>query len=187
MGDVLHSSTAHRTPNGYQTKSQSQSIKSSNLNNSLQATVVVNNKQGNTTRKLVIKNFQKPSLPDNYLEVTWRKLEEAVIAIQQSKSISTSLEELYNAVENVCSYKMASELYKNLEAICENYVKSNVNQFVETDFDYQHFLKKLDDCWQSHCRQMIMIRSIFLFLDRTYVLQNQSVSSIWGEYFFCFV
>jgi len=180
MGDVLHSSAHHTTTsNGYNqpksttaTKSQpTSSIKSQNLNNGL-------NKQ-NTTRKLVIKNFQRPSLPDNYLEITWRKLEEAVVAIQQSHPISTSLEELYNAVENVCSYKMASELYKNLETICENYVKSNVDQFIEVDFDYQHFLKKLDDCWQSHCRQMIMVRSIFLFLDRTYVLQNQSVSSIW--------
>lgn len=72
-----------------------------------------------------------------------------------------------------------SELYKYLGNICENYVKSQVEQFAVTDFDYQHFLKKLDDCWQSHCRQMIMVRSIFLFLDRTYVLQNQSVSSIW--------
>ncbi|VDI02751.1 cullin 4, partial [Mytilus galloprovincialis] len=37
----------------------------------------------------------------------------------------------------------------------------------------------MDNIWQSHCRQMIMIRSIFLFLDRTYVLQTSSVMSIW--------
>uniref|UniRef100_A0A671MXU9 Cullin-4B n=1 Tax=Sinocyclocheilus anshuiensis TaxID=1608454 RepID=A0A671MXU9_9TELE len=41
------------------------------------------------------------------------------------------------------------------------------------------FLKKIDKCWQDHCRQMIMIRSIFLFLDRTYVLQNSMLPSIW--------
>lgn len=37
----------------------------------------------------------------------------------------------------------------------------------------------MNDCWQSHCEQMIMIRSIFLYLDRTYVLQNPSIHSIW--------
>lgn len=37
----------------------------------------------------------------------------------------------------------------------------------------------MDDCWLSHCQQMIMIRSIFLYLDRTYVLQNPTVHSIW--------
>uniref|UniRef100_A0A8K9V4G4 Cullin 4A n=1 Tax=Oncorhynchus mykiss TaxID=8022 RepID=A0A8K9V4G4_ONCMY len=30
------------------------------------------------------------------------------------------------------------------------------------------FLKRMNRCWQDHCRQTIMIRSIFLFLDRTY-------------------
>ncbi|KAL3847408.1 hypothetical protein ACJMK2_018321 [Sinanodonta woodiana] len=44
---------------------------------------------------------------------------------------------------------------------------------------YEQFLKKIDQYWQAHCRQMIMIRSIFLFLDRTYVLQNSSIMSIW--------
>lgn len=163
MSDVMNTN-AHHTPNGFSSKAATKSH-------------LANCKP--SARKLVIKNFQTPSLPENYLEVTWRKLEEAVLAIQTSRPISTSLEELYNAVENVCSNKMAAELYKNLQGICEAYVRSNVAQFLETDFDYQHFLKKLDDCWQSHCRHMIMIRSIFLFLDRTYVLQNQSVTSIW--------
>lgn len=46
-------------------------------------------------------------------------------------------------------------------------------------FVIQVYLKKMDECWQSHCQQMIMIRSIFLYLDRTYVLQNPTVHSIW--------
>ncbi|KAL8623970.1 Cullin-4A [Nucella lapillus] len=37
----------------------------------------------------------------------------------------------------------------------------------------------MNNCWLSHCRQMIMIRSIFLFLDRTYVLQTTAILSIW--------
>uniref|UniRef100_A0A8C9TIS8 Cullin 4A n=1 Tax=Scleropages formosus TaxID=113540 RepID=A0A8C9TIS8_SCLFO len=36
----------------------------------------------------------------------------------------------------------------------------------------------MERCWQDHCRQTIMIRSIFLFLDRTYVLQNSLLPSI---------
>ena len=132
-----------------------------------------------TSKKLIIKNFQKPSLPEDYLEKTWKKLREAVLAIQNSTAISTPLEELYQAVENVCSCKLAANLYNNLVTICEQYVKSSVGQFMSGDFHYESFLKMLDNCWQSHCRQLIMIRSIFLFLDRTYVLQNQSVSSIW--------
>lgn len=140
---------------------------------------IVNLKPG-AAKKLVIKNFkEKPKLPENYQEVTWQKLTEAVVAIQTSKSIRYSLEELYQAVENMCNHKMASTLYVNLTALTEKHVKANIEQFVGDTMDRLIFLKKMNDCWQSHCRQMIMIRSIFLYLDRTYVLQNPTIHSIW--------
>ncbi|XP_076337689.1 cullin 4 [Tachypleus tridentatus] len=142
------------------------------------ASPLVANKPG-SAKKLVIKNFEKPKLPENYQQETWGKLKEAVIAIQTSRSIHTSQEELYQAVENLCSHKMASQLYENLKNLCEQHVKSNVDQFLKDNMNNATFLKVMNDCWQAHCRQMIMIRSIFLYLDRTYVLQNASVASIW--------
>lgn len=48
----------------------------------------------------------KPNLPENYQETTWSKLKESVIAIQTSKAITYSLEELYQAVENMCNHKV---------------------------------------------------------------------------------
>uniref|UniRef100_A0A8C9U9B7 Cullin 4B n=1 Tax=Scleropages formosus TaxID=113540 RepID=A0A8C9U9B7_SCLFO len=125
-----------------------------------------------TAKKLVIKNFrEKPKLPENYTDETWQKLREAVEAIQNSTSIKYNLEELYQAVENLCSHKISAKLYKQLRAVCEEHIKAQIHHGL--------FLKKIDRCWQDHCRQMIMIRSIFLFLDRTYVLQNTMLPSIW--------
>lgn len=149
--------------------------------NSASTKVPVNNssKPGDI-RKLVIKNFKtKPTLPDNYQENTWDKLQEAVVAIQTSKSIAYSLEELYQAVENMCSHKMDSQIYSKLTALTETHVKSNIKIFFADSMDKLVYLKKMDDCWLAHCQQMLMIRSIFLFLDRTYVLQNPTVHSIW--------
>ncbi|CAO2622578.1 CUL4B [Lemmus lemmus] len=138
-----------------------------------------NSKPG-SAKKLVIKNFKdKPKLPENYTDETWQKLKEAVEAIQNSTSIKYNLEELYQAVENLCSYKISANLYKQLRQICEDHIKAQIHQFREDSLDSVLFLKKIDKCWQSHCRQMIMIRSIFLFLDRTYVLQNSMLPSIW--------
>ncbi|NXP22017.1 CUL4B protein, partial [Scytalopus superciliaris] len=148
-----------------------------------------NSKPG-SAKKLVIKNFKdKPKLPENYTDETWQKLKEAVEAIQNSTSIKYNLEELYQAVENLCSYKISANLYKQLRQICEDHIKAQIHQFREYPFlavDKPKlfifnvlFLKKIDKCWQDHCRQMIMIRSIFLFLDRTYVLQNSMLPSIW--------
>uniref|UniRef100_A0A2R9A0V1 Cullin-4B n=1 Tax=Pan paniscus TaxID=9597 RepID=A0A2R9A0V1_PANPA len=132
-----------------------------------------NSKPG-SAKKLVIKNFKdKPKLPENYTDETWQKLKEAVEAIQNSTSIKYNLEELYQAVENLCSYKISANLYKQLRQI---YI---LNICFRDSLDSVLFLKKIDRCWQNHCRQMIMIRSIFLFLDRTYVLQNSMLPSIW--------
>lgn len=121
----------------------------------------------------------KPTLPDNYQEKTWEKLQKAVVAIQTSKSIEYSLEELYQAVENMCSHKMDSQLYTKLTNLTESHVKLNIKTFFADTNDKLVYLKKMDECWQSHCQQMIMICSIFLYLDRTYVLQNPTVHSIW--------
>ncbi|KAK6480326.1 cullin-4B-like [Huso huso] len=139
-----------------------------------------NSKPG-AAKKLVIKNFkEKPKLPENYTDETWQKLKEAVEAIQNSTSIKYNLEELYQAVENLCSHKISAKLYKQLRAVCEDHIKAQIHQFREYPLlDSVLFLKKIDKCWQDHCRQMIMIRSIFLFLDRTYVLQNSMLPSIW--------
>uniref|UniRef100_F6RJJ1 Cullin-4B n=1 Tax=Xenopus tropicalis TaxID=8364 RepID=F6RJJ1_XENTR len=171
-----------------------------------------NSKPG-SAKKLVIKNFKdKPKLPENYTDETWQKLKGAVEAIQNSTSIKYNLEELYQAVENLCSYKISANLYKQLRQICEDHIKAQIHQFREDALDSVLFLKKIDKCWQDHCRQMkdslsgkplvlgildnrshtcigtgskrkcflqIMIRSIFLFLDRTYVLQNSMLPSIW--------
>ncbi|KAM6117338.1 LOW QUALITY PROTEIN: cullin-4B [Pterocles gutturalis] len=135
-----------------------------------------NSKPG-SAKKLVIKNFKdKPKLPENYTDETWQKLKEAVEAIQNSTSIKY-IEELYQAVENLCSYKISANLYKQLRQICEDHIKAQIHQFREDSLDSVLFLR-IDKCWQDHCT-MIMIRSIFLFLDRTYVLQNSMLPSIW--------
>jgi cullin-4 len=42
-----------------------------------------------------------------------------------------------------------------------------------------HFLTSVHAKWQEHCEQMAIIRGIFLFLDRTHVLQHEKVRSLW--------
>lgn len=131
-------------------------------------------------KKLVIKNFKaKPNLPENFKEATWQKLKEAVQAIHKKTFVIYSSEELYKAVENMCSHKMAATLYDLLKAECESHVKSSLQQFVCDSMDSELYLTKLNHCWENHCRDMIMIRSIFLYLDRTYVLQNSTILSLW--------
>ena len=74
---------------------------------------------------------EKPKLPDNFQTLTWDKLAESVQAIHTSRSIKSSLEELYQAVENMCFHKMSAALYDQLKQICEHHVKSNITQFLK--------------------------------------------------------
>ncbi|XP_055981822.1 cullin-4B isoform X1 [Sorex fumeus] len=190
MAEESSSSSSSSSPTA--ATSQQQQLKNKNLFSSVSSVHHANGLTKATTvssfasskpgsaKKLVIKNFKdKPKLPENYTDETWNKLKEAVEAIQNSTSIKYNLEELYQAVENLCSYKISANLYKQLRQICEDHIKSQILQFREDSLDSVLFLKKIDRCWQNHCRQMIMIRSIFLFLDRTYVLQNSMLPSIW--------
>ncbi|XP_034111522.1 cullin-4A [Drosophila nasuta] len=151
----------------------------SNLLNRMGA---IHNTKPGDVKKIVIKNFKaKPTLPDNYSEDTYIKLEEAVIAIQLSKPIKYSLEELYQAVVNMCSHKMDAQLYAKLKELTELHVKRNIKlkELTGGSMDKLILLEKINNWWLSFCQQMIMIRSIFLYMDRTYVLQNSSIHSIW--------
>ncbi|OWK00726.1 hypothetical protein Celaphus_00016845 [Cervus elaphus hippelaphus] len=75
--------------------------------------------------------MDRPKLPDNYTQDTWQKLHEAVKAIQSSTSIRYNLEELYQAVENLCSHKVSPTLYQQLRQACEGHVQAQILQFRE--------------------------------------------------------
>jgi len=131
-------------------------------------------------KKLVIKGLKlKPRLPDDFQTRSWDKLKKAVIAIQTAKPIDTSLEELYQYVENLCSHGMAEKVYQQLKELIEQHVEATVQQFLGESQDKLIFMKKMNESWSDHCQQIIMCRSIFLFLDRTYVLGTPGVLSIW--------
>ncbi|KAG8452124.1 hypothetical protein GDO86_004064 [Hymenochirus boettgeri] len=117
------------------------------------------------SKKLVIKNFKdKPILPDNYTRDTWQKLHEAVNAIESSTSIKYNLEELYQAVENLCSYKVSHTLYKQLRQVCEDHMKAQIHQFGEYSLDSFLFLKKVNRCWKDHCRQMVSKLTYYFYI-----------------------
>lgn len=50
-------------------------------------------------------------------------------------------------------------------------------QFVGGDANL--FLEAVHKLWEDHCGDMLVIRTIFLYLDRTYVIQSPHIASIW--------
>ncbi|KAF9174394.1 Cullin-4B [Mortierella sp. AD010] len=131
-------------------------------------------------KKLVIKNFTvTPQLPKDYELETWKVLQQAVRAIQDSQPVTSSLEELYKTCENLCHQKYGDSLYKKLSVEIDSHVHKVVDELLNNKSSQDAFLEAVHTAWTDHCRQLIMIRSIFLYLDRTFVLQTLGVTSIW--------
>uniref|UniRef100_A0A8C7HRE7 Cullin-4B n=1 Tax=Oncorhynchus kisutch TaxID=8019 RepID=A0A8C7HRE7_ONCKI len=147
------------------------------------STTFSNSKPG-AAKKLVIKNFkEKPKLPENYTHETWQKLKEAVEAIQNSISIKYNLEELYQAVENLCSHKISAKLYKQLQVVCEDHIKAQIDQFREYLF-LTLFLKKIDKCCfspsnQNSVENIVQILTVDMGLElfRFYIISDMKVQS----------
>ena len=123
-------------------------------------------------RKLTIKPLKtKPKLPENFEEETWAMLQAAVKAVHAKSSVGTSLEELYRAVEALCTHNLAESLYDRLQQQCERHIEACLDALQGQTPDTLAFLALVRACWDDHCEQMHILRSIFLYLDRTYVMQ----------------
>ncbi|CAZ84058.1 unnamed protein product [Tuber melanosporum] len=130
-------------------------------------------------RKLHIKNLRKPSKidPDVYFNQTWGSLEAALAAIFGSRKISASLEELYRGTENICRADRAGELYIRLKACCATYVGDYLKDSIIACNSWKDdAVKCVVSAWEKWNAQLGMIRSVFLYLDRSYLLNNANPS-----------
>lgn len=121
----------------------------------------------------------KPQLPANFEDESWSKLQEAVQAVQVAKPVACSLEELYRAVEDMCLHKLAPKLYDQLHQECDKHAATQLNLLAsKSALDHSAFLEHVAHIWDAYCSQMLLIRQIFLYLDRTYVISTAHVRSI---------
>ena len=135
------------------------------------------------TKKMVIKPFKvAPKVSKSLVDDLWtEKLELAVEAVFSKLDVkSISKEELYRAVEDICIQKLSAKVYTLLQTKCEAKINEKVDSLQNEAFatDESLFLTKVDTIWKDYCQQINTIRNIFLYLDRSYALQNQGVKHI---------
>ena len=83
------------------------------------------------------------------------------------------------AVEDMCLHKMAARLYGNLQQVCDTHVGRTLDALAaDAAVDAVRFLSQAVAVWNDHCEQMLMLRSIFLYLDRTFVISTSGVHSL---------
>ena len=113
---------------------------------------------------------EKPKLPEDFEARTWARLNAAVCAVHAKQPVDASFEELYRAVEDMCLHTFAPNLFSNLRTVCDAHVAHLLAQLRRhASPDPVVFLASLDKTWGDHCEQMLTVRSVFLYLDRTHV------------------
>lgn len=109
-----------------------------------------------------------------YLEKVWGQVDEALASIFKDRHEGFSKEELYRGVENVCRQGGASTLFSRLENRCRAHVERDMQEplLQKASSDNVTLLKAVLEEWSRWSKQMISIRAIFFFLDRSYLLSS---------------
>lgn len=74
---------------------------------------------------------------------------------------------------------MGANLYERMQKECEGHISAKLSSLVGQSPDLVVFLSLVEKSWQDFCDQMLIIRSIALLLDRTYVKHNPNTCSVW--------
>jgi hypothetical protein len=153
-----------------------------------------------TAKRLNVKNLKTKSKtdPDSYREKIWKQISEALQVLFDQETKPFSLEELYRGVENVCKQGQAEIYFSRLRTRCterfqRTIVPDLLAQAVSTsDADV---VKLVVHSWETWRRQMVgtvcyfgiytpltgiqnTIRSIFYYLDRSYLLRSPKEPSL---------
>ncbi|KAI6205209.1 CULLIN-2 domain-containing protein [Aphelenchoides besseyi] len=137
---------------------------------------VVNNKG------IVINNFS-PRYTGEIIDFDkhWPMLEDAVIKIQKKQKTETLREELFESVQTLCDNNFSAEIYQRVVQLFRDDLVANLSHLVDVcNFsDMLDFLNALNRFWKDFCQQQTMIQNVFMYLNRTFVLQNPTVLSLW--------
>lgn len=133
-------------------------------------------------RRIKITPFKKmPVIGSTFLDRCWeQKLKPAVDSLFARRALQFSPEELYHAVDDCCMQKSGPRLYKNLRAVVGKEVSRRVGELARDHGDPNVWLVRVDNAWKRHCDEIILLRGIFLELDRKYMLRSdEREKSVW--------
>nr|KMM71921.1 cullin-4B [Coccidioides posadasii RMSCC 3488] len=135
-------------------------------------------------KRLTVKNLRVvPKLDqEQYFEKIWAQLNTALTAIFNEQKPSFSLEELYKGAENVCRQKRAQSLAKKLQERCKVYISESVLPSLlakSKDSDDIVVLRAVEAAWSAWSSRLVTIRSIFYYLDQSFLLRSPEHPTIY--------
>ncbi|CAD7698288.1 unnamed protein product [Ostreobium quekettii] len=123
-------------------------------------------------KRIHIEPFKHPpQMHPHYAEQTWKVLEDAIEKIHNHNASKLSFEELYRNAYNMVLHRFGDKLYMGLINTL-TYHLHKIAAVVESAHG-ESFLRELKNRWDEHQKSTQMIRDILMYMDRTYVQQNQ--------------
>lgn len=119
--------------------------------------------------------------PDEYYNTVWKRLELSLTAIFADEKLPYSNEELYRGVENVCRQGKAKELFEKLKETCHGNVLHNVKEKLDQMSGSHNaviVLQSVVQAWSRWNKQLETLRTIFFYLDRSFLLHSALLPSI---------
>ncbi|KAF4551128.1 Cullin-like protein 3 [Elsinoe fawcettii] len=138
----------------------------------------INPHQG--TKKLVVKNLKPQSdwNPEKYFDDTWKRLDGALDKVFLGEHKSLSMEDLYRCCENLCRQGKASSVNSRLNDRCVKHLKGSVLSSLGAKSlpDEVSVLQAVLAAWSTWSAQVTIIRCIFYYMDRAYLLSNSKTN-----------
>lgn len=147
---------------------------------------------------------QKVALDPEYANKTWAVLEDAIDRINKHNASGLSFEELYRSAYNMVLHKHGDSLYAGVHSSLSSHLRSvatdigsHANSSLASNSnrksnrssaaDGECLLNALISQWAAFNKSMRMIRDILIYMDRTYVPNNDKKPvhelglSLWNE------
>jgi len=139
-------------------------------------------------RKLVITNFRGPTPSrsadvDEYYTRTWADLDAALTEVFAGRQPRQPLERLYRGVENLCRKGEAERLTEMLQTRFDDHLGKEVLERIRSDGgsgsgDNVAMLRVVLGYWKNWSAQLTLLRSIFSYLDRSFLISSKSLAQI---------
>ncbi|KAH6680818.1 Cullin [Halenospora varia] len=133
-------------------------------------------------KRLVIKNLRTTSQRDvdDYYEKTWRELDAAVTAVFERQQPVTPFEVLCRGVEATCRHGKAGHLSAHLRDRSKVYLEKQLLPIIESESGTSNVdaLRTVHKYWTVWNEQSTLLRSIFSYLDRSFLLNTKELPQL---------
>ena len=107
-------------------------------------------------------------------EQVWKSLDSCIEKVFQSEQISK--QKAFRDVQKLCNMGRSEELANRVTSKLNTLIMTQIDQ-LQQDFQREQSLTLLKDFWMKFCQEMQIVRDMFLYLERTYLISSQNLEN----------